>query len=250
MKNLLSKMNKDNPAKDNPLAVISELCKLPDLNTEALSQMIDLHIKAQEHQAKLDYAAAMTHFASIKVPIPHNRTGKTAGNAPFSYADYPQMVMYVDPWMAECGLSHSHVQAEPVIDGGNVVLVMVTCVIKHIGGHSEPFSFPAVPDEKLRSHLSPSQLLQLAITYAKRQTLAMGLGLATKEDHYDDDSSAPPDLVSDEQIANLEALISEVGADKIQFLKFLKLEALSDLPASKYDRAVKRLQEKGKSLHK
>ena len=89
-------------------------------------------------------------------------------------------------------------------------------------------------------------MLQLAITYAKRQTLAMGLGLATKEDHYDDDSSAPPDLVSDEQIANLEALISEVGADKEQFLKFLKREALSDLPASKYENAVKRLQEKAK----
>ena len=171
----------------DPLAMIASLITQPDLNIDVLDRMLDLQIKTMNHQAKIDFADAKSRFASIKKPIPHNRHGTTAGNAPFSYADYPQMVKFVDPWISQCGLSHSHIQGVPVIEGGEIVMIDVVCEIKHTGGHCETFSFPAVPDERLRGKVSPSQLIQLAITYAKRQTLAMGLGLATEEDASCDD---------------------------------------------------------------
>lgn len=239
--------NMNQPPDEQPLAIISRLCQNKDLDVAVLNSLVDLQIKTQEHQAKIDYAFAMTKFAGLKKPIKHNQKGKTAGNTPFTYADYPAMVTAVDPWMKECGLSHSHKQEPPIIESGNVVLIMVTCIIKHTGGHSESYPYPAVPDERLRGKVSPSQLIQLAITYAKRQTLAEGLGLATSEDTFDDDSKAPPGLITEEQEADLNSLIDEVDANKVQFLKMLKVEKLSDLPAANYNGAVKRLQDKAKS---
>ena len=79
----------------------------------------------------------------------------------------------------------------------------------------------------------------------------LGLSIYAGED-------VPPDVVedrkaeaakpiSDEQAANIEALIQDVGADRAAFLRHFKIAALPDLPAKDYDRAVKALQSKRKA---
>lgn len=55
------------------------------------------------------------------------------------------------------------------------------------------------------------------------------------------------ELVTDEQIETLRALIVEVGANVELFLKYFKVESLGDLPACDYPRALKALEGKRKS---
>jgi ERF superfamily protein len=162
-----------------------------DINIEALDKMVDLQLKMMGKQAEMDYAVAMTQFNSLKKIITTNRAGTIAGGGRFQYADYGALVEAITPWLAECGLSFTHRQDKPVIDKGMVQYVTVYCTIRHNSGHSEEFEYPAMLDERLRGKLSPSQLLQQAVTYAKRQTLNEGLGLATEEDKNDDDSQKP-----------------------------------------------------------
>lgn len=50
--------------------------------------------------------------------------------------------------------------------------------------------------------------------------------------------------VTPEQAANLEALISEVKADKPKFLKWMQAESVEDIRARDYDEAVKALEAK------
>lgn len=227
------------------LAMIEKVLANPEINIEALDRMVSLQIRMMEHQAKMDFAAAMSRFNALKQPIRHNRTGQTAGSAKFSYADFPTLVTAISPWLTDCGLSFSHREDTPTIDEhGNIKLIMVYCTVKHVSGHSEEFHYPAVPDERLRGKVSPSQLIQLAITYAKRQTLAMALGLATADDKHDDDSQRPGKPISKKQTADLLALADEVGADLGKFLKFLKIDKLEDLPESRYGQAIKALEKK------
>jgi len=54
----------------------------------------------------------------------------------------------------------------------------------------------------------------------------------------------PPATIDDEQLANLEALAQEVGADLKKFAGFLKVEKLADLPKAHYPAAVKALEHK------
>lgn len=56
----------------------------------------------------------------------------------------------------------------------------------------------------------------------------------------------PEETISDERVVNLLALIEEVEVNKVNFLKFLKVENIKDLPVSKYARAVKELENKRK----
>jgi hypothetical protein len=54
------------------------------------------------------------------------------------------------------------------------------------------------------------------------------------------------DTITNEELANLESLIGEVDANRESFLKFLKVESLSDLPSARYAKAVAALERKRK----
>jgi hypothetical protein len=185
----------------------------------------------------------MAGFNAIKPTIRHNRHGKTAGSAPFSYADFPAMVSVITPLLAQCGLSFTHrlVKAK----GGDDVI----CKISHQDGHSEECSYPVLIDSRLEGKVSPMQLRQLSITYAKRQTLAAGLGLATAEDVDDDDGQPPEEVITETQVADITALLGELkdsDAALASMLKWAKVGKLEDLPAAKYEQAVKALEKRRK----
>lgn len=91
-----------------------------------------------------------------------------------------------------------------------------------------------------------------ASTYARRYSLQSVAGVVGDED--DDAEGAQGRTsgkkngaaVSAEQAADLSALISEVGADRARFLKYLGVASIEALPASEYDAAVKALTAKRK----
>lgn len=219
-----------------------------DFDVERLREVMTLEREWRADKAKAEYSAAMVKFGSMKKTIQHNKTGKTAGGASFSYSDFPAIAKAVTPLMTDCGLSFSHRFDPPVMtEAGKVAYITVYCRVTHALGHFEEIHFPAMPDMRLDGKVSPSQLIQLAITYAKRQTLCMALGLSTAEDATDDDSVRHySQRITKEQVANLVALGEEVKANMAQFLKFLKVDSLDDLPASEYEKAVKALEGKRK----
>lgn len=50
--------------------------------------------------------------------------------------------------------------------------------------------------------------------------------------------------ITPQQSADIQALLDETGADKSRFLKYFHVNQLSDLPAKRYDTAVKMLEKK------
>ena len=168
----------------NPTQILA-LAVHNDVDVERMQALMTLEREYRADLAKAEFDQAAARFGALKKPIPHNRSGKTAGNAPFTYADYAQIEKHASPWAAECGLSWRHRQA--MIEGQ----MYMVCILSHAAGHSEEAWFPVVQDDRLKGKVSPSQLLQLARTYAKRQTTTEVLGISTGDDHEDDDSVEP-----------------------------------------------------------
>lgn len=83
-----------------------------------------------------------------------------------------------------------------------------------------------------------------AVTYATKAAILKVLCLETGEN--DESRSEASKTITEEQEANLEALISEVGANKAKFLQYLKLDNLDQMLSSSYDSAVKSLEAKRK----
>jgi hypothetical protein len=214
---------------------------------ERVEKAFDLQVRVMEKQAEIDFNTAMWQFQQRKEVIAHNRQGIAPGGVAYGYSDYPKMVREVTPWLEEVGLSFTHRKDPPVIENGRIVMVMVYCIISHSSGHSREFPYPALPDEKLQGKLSPMKLLQQSITSAKRQSLAEGLGLATSDDHNDEDSTSYTELVSEQKAADILAKIDEVGADRAKFLSWaskafkVPIEREEDIPAKCADDALREL---------
>jgi len=73
----------------------------------------------------------------------------------------------------------------------------------------------------------------------------LGLYIYAGEDLPDNTKSeSAHDTISEEQEANLGALVQEVGANVEGFCKFFKIHSLAELPAGKFDQAVTMLERK------
>jgi len=88
------------------------------------------------------------------------------------------------------------------------------------------------------------QAIGSTTTYLQRYTLLAATGLATKEQ--DNDGGDALETISEDQLSELESIITNVDADKVKFLEYLGIEKLSDLPALKYTLAINALNKKGK----
>lgn len=87
-----------------------------------------------------------------------------------------------------------------------------------------------------------------AVSYATKYVILKLFNIETGED---EESRVEPyggiEKLSEQQIADLEALITEVNADKARFLKWAKVDSLDQIPAKNYETVVKQLEAKRKS---
>jgi len=89
--------------------------------------------------------------------------------------------------------------------------------------------------------MNVSQITGSASSYSRKYSLN---GLFAIDDTEDDDSMNEIEMVSDEQIANIETLASEVNADMAGFMKYLKVKDLAELTVDNYPKAIKALESK------
>ena len=171
----------------NPIEMLAVAVTQGRLDVDSMKGLMELEREYRADIAKEKYVSAMVRFAALKEVIAHNTEGEGPSQSTFTYTDYPTLVAAVTPWMQTCGLSFVHKKDPPVIESGKVVLIMVYCEISHKAGHTERFEFPAIPDVRLQGKVSAVQLIQMAVTYAKRQSLCDGCGIATGEEGALDD---------------------------------------------------------------
>ena len=239
---------------------LSALVQSDQVNVDTLDKLLELQLKVMAHQAKMEYMAAKSKLASIRQIIPVNRRGEGPGGSTYTYGDLPQFQKWADPWCAECGLGYDwRTEQETKDDEGLPLSAMVICVISHYSGHQDEYPMYARRDDRLASKLSPMQSYQIAITYAKRQTLKMGLGLVDSEDACDEDNPLPalpnqnrqrpqsqnssPSSAGGKQkdqdgpahanaIKTIRNAMENRGINEADILKRFKLKKLEDLKAS------------------
>lgn len=100
----------------------------------------------------------------------------------------------------------------------------------------------------MRPVKSDPQGIGSATTYARRYALAAMVGVAPEDDDGNaashQEKTAPPPKVTAKQAADLEALLSETESDRDGFLNWLKTDAIENIPAKDFQRAVKALEKK------
>ncbi|MEQ1833526.1 MAG: ERF family protein [Candidatus Eisenbacteria bacterium] len=209
----------------------------------ALTQLVELQERMQRRRAELDFYAALSEFQNTVPAVPKSSKADivTKGGGKFSYtfADLEQIIETVRPHLSKNGLSFTF---DSEVDGGKLTC---TCILRHSGGHSVTSKF-TLPTEA-QSAMSEQQKVGAALTFAKRQALTAILGLALTDPEPQGAVATNGGTLTDEQVATLDSLIAEAGADRARFLSHLGVQSLGQLARGRYGYAVGLLEQKRKA---
>lgn len=188
-----------------------------------------------EHATPALFAALASAQAEIE------NAAKNAANPHYrsKYADLAEVLNTVRPVFAKHGLS---IVQSTGFDGQHVY---VTTLVGHKGGGYITSVASCVPAK------TDAQGVGSATTYLRRYSLAAMAGVAQEDDDGNaaahdrkPQGSKPEPKISGDQVAEIMQLVGETETDLDKFLAYFKVSAVSDLPASAYERAINALNKK------
>ena len=221
------------PAQSNPITPMEMLDRAVSqgASIETLDRLMTLQERWEKNQHRKEFDAAIADAKAKLGPIIKNRQGHNSKR----YADFAAIARTVDPVITEFGLSYRFRTTQDD-------RIHVTCVLSHRSGHSEENTIAGPADAS--GNKNAIQAIGSTLTYLQRYSLMQALGLAASEDDDGNASADGSDAINAEQLAELQALIVEVAADISKFCKYLKVERLEDLRASKFVAAKQALEAK------
>lgn len=218
----------------NPIQMLA-LAVQQGADIDKMRMLMDMKREWEADEGRKAFVVAMAEFKANPPEI-LKRKEVSFGNTHYKHATLADVCAAAIAGLAKVGISHrwTVTQAEKTIT--------VDCVLTHRLGHSESVSLTSAPDTS--GQKNAIQAIASAVTYLQRYTLLAATGLAASDMDTDGKASAPAETITDAQAADLQALAEEVGANREQFLRYLKVERLADLPASKYQAALRALEAK------
>lgn len=223
------------------LQVIERVALNPDIDIAKMQALLDMHRQISAQRAEAAYWAAMNACQAEMRPIATNAENDQTHS---KYADYTQLDNALRPIYTKHGFALSFDEGDcPKPDH-----IRVLCFVSHAGGFTKPYRRDMPADGKgakggdvmTKTHASGS-----AQTYGMRYLLKGIFNIAVGQG--DNDGNGGIERITEKQVADLKALATEVGADLSLFLKFMKVKELAEIPAKKYDLAVKALRAKGRA---
>lgn len=171
------------------------------VSPEQVGKMMDLQERWERREAEKAYNAAFAAFKAEAVRIIKNREVTAGPLNGKSYAELHSVVNAVTPALSLHGLSASWklTRDEPQ-------WLEVTCVLKHVGGHSEVVSMGGPPDTG--GAKNAIQARASTKSYLERYTLKAICGVAEGGD--DDDGAGGPDLRAAEAQAAFEHFMGRI----------------------------------------
>lgn len=226
------------------LALIERAAKDPATDIDKMQKLLEMHQGMMTRKAEQDFAAAMVHAQGQMRRIEADATNPQTRS---KYASYAALDRALRPIYSDGGFALS-------FDTGQSPLpehVRVLCYVSHANGHTRTYHVDMPCDGKGAKGgdvMTKTHAMGAALSYGSRYLLKLIWNVAVGEDD-DDGNGAGPQAphITDEQLATLEDMIASTGSDRAKFLRWLKVESLSNLPAKAYEEAYSALKQKEKA---
>ena len=207
---------------NNSPAQLLQLAIEQGADVDKLEKLMDMQDRWNAGQAKTAFYEAFTQFQSEVPAIKKKKSGHNIKYAPLS-----DIVEQIKPYLQKNKLTYRFEQDHS--DG-----VQVTCIINHALGHSESATMKAAADTS--GSKNSVQAIASTVTYLSRYTLCSALGITTADEDMDGRLPAP-DIISEEQSAELKELLAETKSDVKKFCKGFGCASVDLLAVNQYTRA-------------
>jgi hypothetical protein len=210
----------------------------PAIDVDKMERLLAMQERVMDRNAKAAFDAAM---ADLQPELPSigergvisTDKGKTVQSR---YALWEDIQAAVKPVLTKHGFALTFRVTRR--EG----LVCVTGVLSHREGHREETTLELPVDSS--GSKNGVQAIGSSTSYGQRYTAKLLLNLTSTGEDDDGKSAGDPPTITEEQVADIQALMEEVRADRARFLTFFKVESLAALPAAEYARAIASLQAK------
>jgi hypothetical protein len=231
---------------DQTPAAFMQMALNKNLDLERIEKLIEFQERAEKREAEKAYHDAMANFKLNPPKIYKNKhvhfeTSK--GSKDYDHATIGNVVEKIITGLSECGLSHSWKPEQ--LDNGNI---KVTCTITHRLGHSESVDMFAPADPS--GGKNPVQAISSTVSYLERYTLLAITGLATHDQ--DNDGVAPVEIeyIDEKQKSTILDMVTATNTTEEEFLNYLKVDSIDNIPASIYNAAIAALNTKAEVIRK
>jgi len=231
-------MSEELQEQTNMLAVIERASSNPAVDVEKMRALLDMQKEIVRYKAEMAFNA---DFAAMQSDLPViAKTGEIKVNNVIrsKYALFEEMNEIVKPIMKQHGFA---ILFKTNSQKGEVT---VSGTLMHRDGHRETTELTLEADTS--GSKNSVQSIGSSLQYAKRYIEASLLNLTTGGED-DDGARGATQFITEAQVADLQSLIDEVGADKAKFLRYVKAESLEKVPVAKYQDAIAKLEAKRKA---
>ena len=217
----------------NVIEIISRAASDPSVDVNKLERLMEMHTQLVAREAERSFNAALNACQAAVGRISADATNPQTRS---QYATYAKLDKVLRPIYTSHGLSLSFDEG----DSPKEEHVRVLCHVSHSGGHTRTYHKDMPADGKgakggdvmTKTHASGA-----AQSYGMRYLLKGIFNIAIGEE--DNDGNEVGELISEAQVADLKAVLTEVGADIPKFLKYIKANSLKDIPVANYATVVK-----------
>lgn len=219
------------------LNVIARAAADPNVDIDKLERLLEMQERVLARDAKAAYFSALADMQpNLPVIEEHGGIKDRNGNVQSTYALWEDVNEAIRPILVQYGFALSFKVRRTEGE------IITTGILSHRGGHSEETEL-SLPTDTSGSK-NAVQAVGSSTSYGKRYTAFALLNITSKGEDDDGDKGGRPASVNAQQLETLLGLADAVSADKAKFCSIFRVPSLRDLPAKKYDEAVRRLREK------
>lgn len=228
------------PEPANILDIVSRAASDPNIDVAKTEKLLEMYERIAARNAEVSFNTAMKSAQEEMPKILRNKENQQTNSR---YADLERVNAVIVPVYTKHGFSLSFGTADCPMAGH----YRVTCLVSHVAGHSRAYQADIPADMtglKGNANKTATHGFGSTMSYGRRYLTLLVFNITLT--NQDNDGNQPQDTVTAEQIANIEALLTETASDKAKFLRYLKVESIEDIPAKNYSAVVKIIEAKRK----
>jgi ERF superfamily len=214
--------------------VIERAARDPSIDMDKMERLLAMK---ERLDAKAAVEAYNTAFAEMQTELPeideHGKI-KVGEQVRSTYAKWEDINVVIKPILAKHGFGLSF---RTSTEAGKAD---VTAILMHKGGHREETSMKL--DADTSGSKNGVQALASSVSYAKRYTASAILNITTRGLDDDGNRAGGGPFITDKQVAELDALVIELGGNKAKLCKYLQIGTFSQIPAAKYASVVEEVK--------
>lgn len=230
------------------LDIIDRAASNPQTNVDTMERLLGMYERIKAGEARAAYIAAMVKMKPMlpvvdrkgKIVI-RDKQDKTQIIQSTPYALWEDIDAAITPILHEHKFSLTF--RSGVAQDGKIT---VTGILGHEAGHCEETTI-TLPHDSSGSK-NAVQAVGSSTSYGKRYTTTLLLNIRTKGEDDDGAKGGEDGLISDDQIETVKELITRTGADIEKFCKYMGVEAVRDITAKDYARAITALNLKDRKV--